>query len=333
MPTSPTIVHLITGVTGFAGGWLASAIAEQGQGILGLGLQAVWPPHRQHLADSVRLISSNMADAAALHAILQSTQPRYIWHLAGFAAVGASFQQPEAAWAGNYHATKNLLDAVVRWQSTSATPVRILHVGSGLVYGPATAEAPEVDEESPLNPDSPYAKSKAAADLLCQQYAREQHLDLVIARPFNHIGPFQSPDFAIPAFAKQLVAIERGEQAPILETGDLSTMRDLTDVRDMVRAYRLLMKMGKPGEVYNIASGTTLVIQDVLDRMIALTGLRVELRQRADLLRPSEPAVLRVVPRKLHAHTQWAPQFSLDQTLLDTLDAARRFTPRREKVA
>jgi GDP-4-dehydro-6-deoxy-D-mannose reductase len=173
-------------------------------------------------------------------------------------------------------------------------------------------------------PDTPYAASKAAADLACYQYTCAPGLNIVRVRPFNHTGPHQPAQFAIPNFARQLIAIERGEMPSVIETGNLSSERDLTDVRDTVSAYILLMERGRRGEAYNIASGTSYSMQTVLDRMLVLTGLRVELRRKNDLLRPSEPDILRVDVGKLRRETGWAPRYSLDQTLADTLEAWRR---------
>src|SRR5262249_1069080 len=145
-------------------------------------------------------------------------------------------------------------------------------------------------EGCPLRPTSPYAASKAAADLLGYQVWRGNGLEVIRARPFNHIGPRQSPQFAVAHFARQLVEVERGRRPPVLETGDLSPQRDLTDVRDTVAAYVLLMERGRPGEAYNVGSGRTWAMQIVLDRLVALSGLTVEVRRRADLVRPAELA-------------------------------------------
>jgi GDP-4-dehydro-6-deoxy-D-mannose reductase len=141
----------------------------------------------------------------------------------------------------------------------------------------------------------------------------------VRARPFNHIGPRQAPQFAIPHFAQQIVAIERGRQPPVLQTGNLSPLRDLTDVRDTVAAYLLLMERGRSGEAYNIGCGQTVSIQTVLSRLLALAGLEAEVRPSAELLRSTDTAAVRADAGKLRRETGWAPRFSLDQTLSDTL--------------
>jgi GDP-4-dehydro-6-deoxy-D-mannose reductase len=312
--------NLVTGITGFAGCFLAEALLERGESVLGLSRRAAWPDCWAHLGDRVELFACDLCDGPAVESILRRVRPTRIYHLAGYAQVGASFREPEAAWAGNLTATRQLCEAVVRWGGTP----RILYAGSGLVYGPGREAGKPRDEQMPLLPDTPYAASKAAADLACYQYTCSPGLAIVRARPFNHIGPYQSDQFAIPNFARQLVAIERGECPPVLQTGNLSPQRDLTDVRDTVDAYLLLADKGRCGEVYNIGSGQSYSMQFVLERLLALTGLKVELRQRTDLLRPSEPAVVRVNAGKLRRETGWTPRFSLDQTLADTLEAWRR---------
>jgi GDP-4-dehydro-6-deoxy-D-mannose reductase len=312
--------NLVTGVTGFAGCFLAEALLARGESVVGLSRRAAWPDHGAHLGGRVTLLACDLCDGRAVEAVLRDARPTRIYHLAGYADVGASFRDRDGAWAGNLTATRQLCEAVIRWGGQA----RILYVGSGLVYGPGQEADRPRHELMPLLPDSPYAASKAAADLACYQYTRAPGLDIVRARPFNHIGPYQSPQFAIPNWARQLVAIERGERPAVLETGNLSSERDLTDVRDTVAAYVLLADRGRSGEAYNIGSGQTCSMQTVLERLLALSGLRVELRQKTDLLRPSEPAVLRVDAGKLRRETGWAPRCTLDQTLADTLEAWRR---------
>jgi GDP-4-dehydro-6-deoxy-D-mannose reductase len=144
-------------------------------------------------------------------------------------------------------------------------------------------------------------------------------VEIIRVRPYNHIGPRQSPQFAVAHFAKQIAAIERGHGPAVLETGKLDSRRDLTDVRDMVRAYVLLMERGRSGEAYNAGTGQTQVIGDVLERLLALSGVRVEVRLRPELIRPHDPAGLRADASKLRRETGWEPRFTLDQTLLDIL--------------
>jgi GDP-4-dehydro-6-deoxy-D-mannose reductase len=307
---------LVTGVTGFAGGHLAEALLSRGNDpIVGVCRKAVWPSAWDHLSQQVELRECDLCDGSALETILREVQPEQIYHLAGYADVGKSFQESDAAWNGNLTATRSLYDAVARWDGKP----RVLFVGSGLVYGESEGAEQGCDEDHSLRPQSPYASSKAAADLMSYQYTRHPGLDVVRARPFNHVGPRQSPRFVVGHFAQQIVDIERGGKPPVLEAGNLHTRRDLTDVRDVAAAYLLLMERGRVGEAYNVGSGQTHAIQTVLDRLLALAGVTVEVRQRSDRVRATDPATIWADVGKLRRETGWSPRFTLDQTLSDTL--------------
>jgi GDP-4-dehydro-6-deoxy-D-mannose reductase len=307
---------LVTGVTGFAGGHLVEALLAGGvRSLVGVARRAAWPEGFGHLAHAVELRACDVCSREALETLLREVRPEQIYHLAGYPHVGRSFHEPEEAWEGNLKATRSLYEAVLRWGGQP----RILFVGSGLVYGDSPTAEQGCRETDALWPDNPYAASKAAADLASYQYTRHPGLDIVRARPFGHIGPRQSPQFAVSSFARQLVAIERGRQAPVLETGNLQPRRDLTDVRDVVAAYGLLMAKGRTGEMYNIGFGQTHAMQSVLDRLIALARVKVEVRQKASLVRATDTAVLRASTDKLRRETGWAPRFTFDQTLTDIL--------------
>jgi GDP-4-dehydro-6-deoxy-D-mannose reductase len=307
---------LVTGATGFAGGHLVEALLAAGAvEVFGLSRAPNWPAALAHLAGRVELRSCDLCDSTAVEAVLREVRPEQVFHVAGYAHVGRSFQEPHKVWSGNLTATLSLYDAVVRWGGRP----RILFVGSGLVYGDPELPYQAQDERCLLQPTTPYAASKAAADLVSYQYTRHPGLDIVRARPFNHMGPRQSPQFALAHFAKQLAAIQRGDTPRVLETGNLSPQRDLTDVRDTVAAYMVLMDRGRRGEAYNIGTGQTRSMQEVLERLLALAGLTVELRQRAELVRSTDQAIVRADATKLRRETGWAPRYSLDQTLADTL--------------
>jgi GDP-4-dehydro-6-deoxy-D-mannose reductase len=307
---------LVTGVTGFAGSHLAEALlAQGGHRVIGVARQGTWPEACCHLAAQVELYACDLCAGEALEQILRAVQPERIYHLAGYPHAGRSFQEADAAWQGNLTATRSLYDAVVRWGGRP----RILFVGSGLVYGDSATGVQGCSENDLLRPDNPYATSKAAADLASYQYTRYPGLDIVRVRPFNHIGPRQAPQFAVSNFARQLAAIESGRQPPVLQTGNLQSYRDLSDVRDVVAAYMLVMEQGRSGEVYNVGSGQSYAVQFVLERLIALSGVRVEVRQSANLLRAADAPHVRANADKLRRETGWAPRFRLEQTLADIL--------------
>ena len=298
---------LITGVTGFVGRHLAAALTAAGHECVGVARDPGPSPVPVHAAD--------LTDPAAAEAVLRAVRPEWVFHLAGYADNGRSYREPAAAWDGNLTVTRTLYDAIAR---TGLRP-RILYVSSGLVYGDAGPGEHVCTEETPLRPASPYAASKAAADLLSYQQTRSPGLDVVRVRPFNQIGPGQAADYAVANFARQVVAVERGQANAVEVRGDLTARRDLTDVRDMVKAYVRLLEVGRPGEAYNAGSGRTYVMQDILDRLIALSGVPVRVEERMDTSRQADTAVSRADTRKLREATGWGPAYALDRTLADVL--------------
>jgi GDP-4-dehydro-6-deoxy-D-mannose reductase len=308
---------LITGVSGFAGGFLAEALLELGDvQLLGLSRSGRWPEVLRHLESGVDLQACDLCDGKSIEHRLRQFGPEQIYHLAGYAHVGQSFREPEAAWAGNLTGTLSLYEGVRSWGGRC----RILYVSSGQIYGEPDNPDQVFDENSSLRPTSPYGASKTAADLASYQYTRSPALDIVRVRPFNHIGPRQSPQFAVAHFAQQLAAIEKNQRPPVLETGNLKPLRDLTDVRDMVQAYILLMQRGKTGEAYNAAAGEVHSMEAVLNRLLGLACLRVDVRQKADQVRATDASAIRADAGKLRREVGWTPRYSLDQTLTDTLE-------------
>jgi GDP-4-dehydro-6-deoxy-D-mannose reductase len=311
---------LVTGITGFAGGHLAESLLARNYTVIGLSRRGAWPAPLRHLAKEVDLRGCELCDSSAVESVLRDVQPDRICHLAGYARTGRSFDEPDEAWNGNLTTTRRLYEAATRWGGQP----RILFIGSGLIYGSTPDGRPPPDELAPLRPGSPYAASKAAADLVSYQVYCAPGLDVVRARPFNHIGPRQDAEFAVAHFARQIVAIERGQRPPILETGDLRPIRDLTDVRDTVAAYLVLLEKGRAGEAYNVASGQGYTMQTVLDRLLALAKVSAEVAQRTELVRPTEQAAVRADASKLRRDTGWQPNRTLDETLADVLDYWRR---------
>ncbi len=309
---------LITGANGFIGGHMAEALlAEGGHTLVGLSRTPEWPASLTHLASSVRLIAGELVDTPALEAILRDTQPEWILHFAGYANTGKSFLEPDLCWRDNLDGTRSLYDAV----HTSGLTPRILFVSTGLIYGEPKTDAP-FDEVAEFRPASPYAASKAAADAMSYQQTRSPGLDIVRVRLFNQIGPRQSPDYAIASFARQIALIEAGKQS-ILQTGDLSARRDLTDVRDIVAAFRLLMDAGVQGEAYNAGRGETHRIQDVLNELVRLAKVPIEVKSKTDTKRVGDTVVTRADNRKLKTSTGWEPKIPLTQSLSDILAAWR----------
>ena len=308
---------LITGITGFVGGHLTEhLLGEPGHTIFGISRHSVWPSNLSHLDGKAELQATDLTDGAACEQLVRTVRPDWVFHLAGYANTGKSFREPDLCWRDNLTATRSLYDAIAR---TDVRP-RIVFVSTGLVYGDSEVSDHAVEESAILKPASPYAASKAAADLLSYQYTRSHGLDIIRVRLFNQIGPRQSAEYAVANFARQIANIELGKQPAVLETGDISSHRDLTDIRDIVTAFRLLMDHGKTGEVYNAGRGKTWQIQDILNQLLRMASVTVEVRQTIEPGRRADTTITRANPTKLRTTTGWQPVYPIEQTLKNVLD-------------
>jgi GDP-4-dehydro-6-deoxy-D-mannose reductase len=256
---------------------------------------------------------TDLRDAAAARAAVAAAAPAVVYHLAARAHVGESWRDPGGTLRDNVAMTLNLLEAV-RAEAPEAT---VVAVASGEVYGPP-ARLP-VDEAAPLRPQNPYAVSKAASDLLAGFFADARGLRVIRARAFNHAGPGQGPTYAIASFARQVArALDAGAPRLRIVTGNPDARRDYTDVRDVVRAYRLLAERAEPG-MYNICSGRTASTRELVAALAEISGLEVEHEIDPALLRPHEVMEIRGSADALRAATGWEPEIPLTQTLADTL--------------
>lgn len=287
---------LVTGGRGFVGGWLCAHLAACGDEVVATGEEA------------------DVTDLAKIEPVIRDVAPEAIYHLAGQAHVGRSWARPADTYRVNVIGTVNVLDAARRVEPAP----RVLVVSSAEVYGRVSPDQLPITEETPTAPMSPYAASKIGAEVAARQAVLGFAVPAVVARPFNHIGPGQAPTFVVSALAKRIVEAERS-RGTRLEMGNPTPRRDLADVRDVVRAYRLLVEKGEPGEVYNVATGHDVVIGDLARRLIALAGVDLELVTDAVELRPVDVPVLRGDPGKLQRATGWSPQVPLDETLADVL--------------
>lgn len=266
-------------------------------------------------ADSARL---DLLDRAAVRACVIESGAEAVYHLAAVSNVDRSFQSPDRTVRVNVEGTVNLLDAC-----REAGVARVLVVGSAAQYGDGAGSVEPLAEVSPLRPVSPYGASKVAAEYLGLQAYLSGDLGAIMTRSFNHTGPGQSANFVVPALAHRIATAERHKQSEIV-AGRLDSVREFNDVRDVVRAYRLLILLGVPGEVYNVCSGRAYSIQSVADRLLALARVPLRLKQDSTLIRAVESKRLVGDPSKLKLQTGWEPSFDLDKTLADTLDCARR---------
>lgn len=311
---------LITGITGFVGGHLTEHLAEAGDSVVGLSSSGRWPTALRHLGRLARVEPSDLADVAEaeLAELLDRKKPEVIYHLAAQANPQASVADPRGTWALNLGGTLNLLEAV---RASGLSP-RIVVVGSGVSYGNPAPEHLPVTESCPLRPNNPYAASKAAADLLAIQHALAHQADVVIARPFNHAGPRQSDAYVLSSLAKQVAEVEAGRRACVTH-GNLDVVRDFTDVRDIVRAYRLLAEKGVAGEVYNIGTGRDDSLATMLEMLKSLARSPIESRADPAKVRPVDQPRLLADASKLRAATGWGPVYSIEDTLADMLRSWR----------
>lgn len=292
---------LVTGSKGFVGHWLLQHLEANGDEPVGLDAEV------------------DITDAPAISKAINRVAPDAICHLAAQASVSASWADQPDTYTVNTIGSVNVLTAAL---SCSRRP-RVLLVSSSEVYGRVRPSDLPISEDHPFAPVSPYAASKAAAEFAGVQAWLGGELEVVRARPFNHTGPGQRPDFVVPALAKQ-VAEAMASGADALYTGNLDPRRDITDVRDVVRAYRLLLDLGEPGEAYNVCSGAAVSIRDVAERLLRVSGLDLPVVVDEDRVRPVDIPELRGDPSKLQRATGWRPEIGLDQTLADVVGYWKR---------
>lgn len=330
---------LITGITGFAGSHLLDyLLAEKPDAeIFGIYRRRSRMDHLAHLAGSLHLIEPGVASVTALdqafeqgkvnllecdlldafntHKVIASVKPDRIFHLAAQSHVPTSWSAPMATLSDNVFGQVNLFEAI---RQSEINP--LVHIAcSSEEYGMVYADEVPIKETNPLRPLSPYAVSKVTQEMLAYQYYQSYNIRSVISRGFNHSGPRRGESFVDSSFAYQIALIERGLQEPVLFVGDLSSKRDFTDVRDMVRAYWLLLEKGKPGDVYNIGSGSTRPVGDSLEILLSMSKVRVDVQVDSTRLRPSDVRILWADASKFVEATGWQPRITYEQTLRDML--------------
>jgi GDP-4-dehydro-6-deoxy-D-mannose reductase len=287
---------LITGGKGFVGHWLAAHLKDCGDEVV------------------VVDVETDVADGVALRKVVTEAAPEAIYHLAALTHVGESWDNPSQVLRVNVIGTAELLAAA---RALAVAPT-VLVVSSAEVYGVVTPDQLPLSEATPTAPATPYAASKLAAEAVALQAWRGYGQPVLVVRPFNHIGPGQSPNFAVPALAKRIVEARRSG-ATSLQVGTLTTRRDFTDVRDVVVAYRLLVQHGQPGSIYNVCSGKDVAIADVAAELLTLAQADLELVTDPALVRPVDVPVLQGDAGRLQAATGWVPSIPLATTLADVL--------------
>jgi GDP-4-dehydro-6-deoxy-D-mannose reductase len=333
---------LITGVTGFAGSHLAEYILAEHPDVAVYGTYR-WRSRMENLEQlaargvldvvegrysagaaqgdeahkgRVTLLHCELTDAGAVEKLIGTVRPDRIFHLAAQSFVQSSFDEPAATMRINVESQLNVLEAIRRHD----TEIRMHIAGSSEEYGLVHPDEVPMKETNPLRPLSPYAVSKVAQDKLAYQYFKSYALHLVVTRGFNHTGPRRGTHFSTSTFARQIAEIEAGHREPIVYVGDLTSKRDWTDVRDMVRAYWLALDRAEAGEVYNVGRGRTWTIGEMLNILLSYSTVKIRTQEDPARLRPSDVPILWADASKFQRATGWEPRIPFEQTLRDLLD-------------
>ena len=307
---------LITGIDGFAGSFLAELLLNNDIVVAGTNLPGISLANIEHIKNSLSLFEANLLDQKRLAQVIKTFCPDMVFHLAGASSVKESFAHPAKFFDINVVGSLNLLEAI----KNLSPQARVLLVTSGEIYGESLSANKVTNEESPIVPKSPYATSKAALDMLGRIYAETYQLKIVIARPFSHIGPRQSAVFFVPTIAKQIARIMRGKSAPEIHLGNLMVYRDFTDVRDVVEAYYLLLQKGQIGLAYNICSGKTYLLKDIVEKMIALSDKKIDVKLDPARVRSSDLVNMSISNSKIKKEIGWTPKFEIRDSLREILD-------------
>ena len=308
-------VILITGAAGFAGSHVVEALGGS-EDVVGWTHHA---PPPQEIARLARWQRVDLLNPSEVREAIARLKPSAVIHCAGAPNVAHSWRDTVTPLSANVLATHHLFDALSR----TGTACRVVVTGSGTVYAASTAA---LTEESPIAPSNPYAVSKLVQEQLAFRAAHEDGVDVIVTRSFNHTGPRQSAAFAAPNMARQIALIEAGRAEPVIRTGNLEAQRDITDVRDMARAYIALLRRGVSSTLYNVSSGTTRVMRSVLDALVARARVQVRVETDPALMRPSDTPIVLGDPTRLREATGWRPEVSFDQTLDDLLTYWRSIT-------
>jgi GDP-4-dehydro-6-deoxy-D-mannose reductase len=314
---------LITGITGFVGSYMAEHALAQGVEVFGSIRWRSKTDNIDHLRSKVTLIESDLRDLSSVRALLEAANPTHVIHLAAQSFVHASWKTPAETLTTNILAQVNLLEGL---RGLKMSP-RFLVIGSSEEYGLVEDDELPIKETNPLRPLSPYAVSKVGQDLMGYQYWKSYGMFIIRSRAFNHEGPRRGDVFVTSNFARQIAEIEAGLRDPVILVGDLTPRRDYSDVRDIVRGYWTLLERGEPGEVYNLCSGRTWSIQQVLDFLLEQSRVKdIKVQVEPSRLRPSDVMVLEGDPSKVEKATGWKVEIPFERTLKDLLAYWRQRT-------
>lgn len=307
---------LITGIAGFVGSYMAELLLSKGYDVYGISRARSKMDHIESIKTKLHLEDADLLDSHSLYSAINKIRPDYIFHLAAQSFVPTSWGSPSVTLEVNIVGSANLFEAV---RQVGIDPV-IQIACSSEEYGMVYENEVPIKETNPLRPLSPYAVSKLSMDYLGYQYFESYHMRIIRTRGFNHTGPRRGDTFAESTFAKQIALIEKGKQEPVIYVGNLEAERDYTDVRDMVRAYLLAVEKCDPGDVYNIATGKAIKIEDVLTLMLSQSKVKVEIKQDPARMRPSDVPILIGDSSKFQKKTGWKPEIPFEKTAEDLLN-------------
>jgi GDP-4-dehydro-6-deoxy-D-mannose reductase len=304
--------YLITGFSGFVSRHFLDFLENQGQQASVLGIDMRTPDFSLSQYANIQCLHKDNLENAICR-----FQPDFILHLASYSSVAYSWMNPVTSFANNTNIFLNLLESV----RLNAIHCRILSVGSSEEYGNVRPSDLPLTESSPVEPINPYAVARVSQELLSKIYSAGYNLDIIITRSFNHIGPGQRDIFVVSSFARQLAALaKKNKKQGQLRTGDTAIVRDFIDVRDVVRAYDLLFKKGRGGEIYNVCSGRGIAISEIIDSMAGILKIDITSAPDPSLIRPTDNKMLIGSNEKIKQHTGWESTISLKKSLEDILD-------------
>lgn len=302
---------MVIGAAGFVGGYLARHLLECGMEVAVTKL-----PYETLEIEGTAVYDLDILNKEEIVSLLFKVRPNYIFHLAAQSSVGLSWKNPGLTIDINIKGSINVMDAV---RELYYKP-KVLLIGSGEEYGQIKEGETPITEDNMVRPGNIYAATKVCQNMIGNIYAKAYDMELMMVRAFNHIGPTQAPIFVVADFCKQAAEIEKGLRPPVMYVGNLSARRDFTDVRDVARAYALLVQKGSAGETYNVGSGHAVSIREVLDMIISLSSKEIKVEMDPNKLRPVDISIIEADTKKLRAATGWEPTIPLSQTIAETLD-------------
>lgn len=302
---------LVIGAAGFVGNYLIEEMVKNG-----MEAYATKLPHEKLENQNAKVYDLDIMDKDAIVSLLFEVRPDYIFHLAAQSSVGLAWKNPGLTIDVNIKGGVNVMDAI---RELFYKP-RVLLIGSGEEYGHIRPGETPICEENHLRPGNIYAATKVCQNMIGSIYSKAYDMELMMVRAFNHIGPGQAPMFVVSDFCKQVAEIEKGLREPVMRVGNLAAKRDFTDVRDVVRAYVLLVQAGTAGETYNVGSGNAQAIQEILDLIVSMSEVEIQVEVDPNKLRPVDVPIIEADITKLNRLTGWQPQIPIKETIKETLD-------------